>query len=464
MTALYRLSAAQLADGYARRDFTPVEALRSVVDRVLSLNDRLNCVCHFDPEAAMRDATAATARWAAGMPLSPLDGVPTTVKDLLLAKGWPTLFGSLATNPNQPWDTDAPAVESLRRAGVVIFGKTTTPEWGHKGSTESRLHGITRNPWNTDLTPGGSSGGAGAALASGMGPLAVGSDGGGSCRTPANFCGVVGMKPTHGRVPLWPPSTWGHLTTPGPMTRTVEDAANMLTIMTRPGVRDPLTRPDNPFDAASRLKDGIKGLRVAFSPGFGMPVKKVVRDVVTNSVRTLEDLGAIVEEIDPPVGDVVDLFRSFFFVGAAITLHSIPKEKHELLEDLFRQVAGIGEKMSATDYVLAVRATTELRQRLSQFHRSYDLIVTATNSVLPFPVGAPMPPDDEEGRWDNFSPALFPVNLSGQPGISVPCGHSAEGLPIGLHMVAAAGRDDLVLRAAYAYEQAAGFPHQLAPI
>jgi aspartyl-tRNA(Asn)/glutamyl-tRNA(Gln) amidotransferase subunit A len=238
----------------------------------------------------------------------------------------------------------------------------------------------------------------------------------------------------------------------------------MLTIMTRPDVRDPLTRPDNPFDAASRLKDGIKGLRVAFSPGFGMPVKKVVRDVVTNSVRTLEDLGAIVEEIDPPVGDVVDLFRSFFFVGAAITLHSIPKEKHELLEDLFRQVAGIGEKMSATDYVLAVRATTELRQRLSQFHRSYDLIVTATNSVLPFPVGAPMPPDDEEGRWENFSPALFPVNLSGQPGISVPCGHSAEGLPIGLHMVAAAGRDDLVLRAAYAYEQAAGFPNQLAPI
>ncbi len=178
MTDLFRLAAKQLTEGYQRGDFTPQEVAQAVVDRVLEINEALNCFCHIDSERALADAVESGRRWARGAPLSPLDGVPVSIKDLLLAKGWPTLFGSLATDPNQNWDADAPAVSNLRRGGVVFFGKTTTPEWGHKGATDSRRHGITRNPWNTALTPGGSSGGAAAALASGMGPLAIGSDGG----------------------------------------------------------------------------------------------------------------------------------------------------------------------------------------------------------------------------------------------------------------------------------------------
>ncbi|NQV81299.1 MAG: amidase [Alphaproteobacteria bacterium] len=464
MTDLFRRSAKQLTEGYQRGDFTPQEVTRAVIDRALDLNETLNCFCHIDAERALSDAVESGQRWARGAPLSALDGVPISVKDLLLTKGWPTLFGSLATDLDQAWAEDAPAVSNLRRGGVVFFGKTTTPEWGHKGATDSRRHGITRNPWNTALTPGGSSGGAAAALASGLGPLAIGSDGGGSCRTPANFCGVVGMKPSHGRVPVWPPSTWGHLTTPGPMARTVEDTAQMLSLMSTPDIRDPLTRPDNPLDATKNLKNGVAGLRIALSPGLGHPVKKEIADTIVRAAARFGELGAIVEEAEPNIGDVGELFRTFFFVGAAVTLKSIPKEKHALLEDLYSQVAAIGAQISATDYAEAVRASTDLRQRMAVFHQKYDLILTATNAVLPYPVGMVGPAEDSEGKWDNITATLFPINLSGQPAITIPCGHAQNGLPIGLQLVAAAGHDDLVLRAAYSFEEAAGLPNQMAPI
>lgn len=464
MSELWRLSAKELTDGYASGDFTPAEATQAVLERTSTLNEKLNCFCLVDPDRALADAAASTQRWRAGTALSPIDGVPTSIKDLLLAEGWPTLFGSLTTDPDQAWNADAPAVGNLRRGGAIFFGKTTTPEWGHKGATDSRLHGITRNPWNTDLTPGGSSGGAAAALVSGSGPLAIGSDGGGSCRTPANFCGVVGLKPTHGRVPVWPPSTWGHLTTPGPMARTVADAAQMLRLMSRPDIRDPLTRPDNPFDPVTGMNEGVAGLRIALSPGFGHPVKKEIADAVVRAAQTFSDMGAGVEEVSPDVGDAIELFRTYFFVGAAITMKNIPKHRHALLEELFRQVAEVGAQITATDYVEAVRATTELRQRMGVFHQTYDLILTATNSVLPFPVGMATPPEDADGKWDNFSPTLFPINLSGQPAITVPCDRASNGLPIGLQLVAAAGREDLLFRAALAFERTSGFANQVAPI
>jgi aspartyl-tRNA(Asn)/glutamyl-tRNA(Gln) amidotransferase subunit A len=206
MAELHALSAHGLVAGFKAGDFSPVDATRAVLSRIDELNPRLNAFCLVDAESALAAAKDSEARWSKGSPAGPLDGVPISIKDLLLTKGWPTLYGSRTTNPDQAWDEDAPLVARLRESGAVLLGKTTTPEFGHKGVTDSALHGITRNPWNPDLTPGGSSGGAGAAVATGMGPLAIGTDGGGTVRLPANFCGLVGLKATAHRMPMWPPS------------------------------------------------------------------------------------------------------------------------------------------------------------------------------------------------------------------------------------------------------------------
>src|SRR3954464_11583889 len=265
---LCALSAVELLDGYRKHEFSPVEVTRAVLERIEKLNPVLNAF-NLVSDRALDDAKASEARWKSGATKGLLDGVPVSIKDIILTKGWPTLRGSKTVDPKGPWNDDAPATARLREHGAVLIGKTTTPEFGWKGVTDSALTGITRNPWNPKKTPGGSSGGAAAALASGMAPLAVGTDGGGSIRIPCSFTGVFGIKPSFGRVPAWPLSPFGTVAHLGPMSRNVTDAALMLSVMSLPDARDWHALPYEPRDYRAGLEDGIRDLRIAYSSNLG---------------------------------------------------------------------------------------------------------------------------------------------------------------------------------------------------
>src|SRR5580698_3996955 len=268
-TDVTRLSATELLGLYRRRELSPVEATRAVLARIDMQNAVTNAYCLVRDEEALASAKESEQRWQAAEPAGLLDGVPVSVKDLLLTSGWPTLRGSLTIDEAGPWTVDAPAVARLREHRAVLLGKTTTPEFGWKGVTDSPLTGVTRNPWDVSRTPGGSSGGAAAAVACGMGPLAVGTDGAGSIRIPASFCGIVGLKPTHGRVPVYPPSAFGTLSHVGPMTRTVADAALLLDVLGAPDARDPLALDRQAPVSGDLAAARVRGLRVAYSPALG---------------------------------------------------------------------------------------------------------------------------------------------------------------------------------------------------
>jgi len=272
-TDLTQRPAHELLQLYRSGQASPVEVTQAVLARIERLNPQINAFCVVDPDAALASARASEARWQAhrssGAPVGELEGVPTTIKDLILTRGWPTLRGSRTIDPQQAWDVDAPATARLREAGAVLLGKTTTPEFGCKGETNSPATGITRNPWNTAHTPGGSSGGAAAAVAAGLGPLAVGTDGAGSVRIPAAFCGNVGLKPSFGRVPAYPLSPFGSVAHLGPHTMSVRDAALMMNVLKKPDARDWTSLPPESTDYTVGLEDGIRGMRIAYSPTLG---------------------------------------------------------------------------------------------------------------------------------------------------------------------------------------------------
>src|SRR3954452_8405144 len=294
------LSATELVAAFRVRERSPVEEATAALERIEAHEARVNAFCLVDADAALVEARASEARWARGEPAGPLDGVPVAIKDLLVTRGWPTLRGSRAIDPAGPWEGDAPVVASLRRSGAVLPGKTTTPELGWKGVTDSALTGITRNPWDPERTAGGSSGGSSAALASGMVPLALGTDGGGSIRIPCAFCGLPGLKPTFGRVPAWPASPFGPVSHVGPMARSVADLALLLDVIARPDARDwqQLPPADRSFGAA--LEDGVAGLRIAFSPALGhAAVDPEIAGLVARAAAGFAELGAHVEAADP---------------------------------------------------------------------------------------------------------------------------------------------------------------------
>jgi len=267
-----KMSACELLAGYARRELSPVEVTRAVLARIAADNDKVNAFCLVDEAAALQAASESEARWQAGRPVGLCDGVPATVKELLLARGWPTLRCSRAVEREQAWTEDAPSVALLRAHGAVLLGKTCSPEFGWKGVTDSPLFGITRNPWDLSRTPGGSSGGAAVAAALGMGALHLGTDGGGSIRIPAAFTGIFGLKPSLGRVPAWPSADlWNARSHNGPMTRTVRDAALMLSVMAGPDARDPLSIDASPADYLAACDGDLRGLKVGWVAPANLP-------------------------------------------------------------------------------------------------------------------------------------------------------------------------------------------------
>jgi len=449
------LSATELLTAYRAKTLSPIEATRAVLARITQLNPVLNCFNLIDAKSALASARASEERWAKGTPIGLLDGVPTSIKDIILTKGWPTRRGSKTTDPAGPWKDDAPAVARLREHGAVLVGKTTTPEFGWKGVTDSPLTGITRNPWNPQKTPGGSSGGSAAAVAAGMGPLTVGTDGGGSVRIPCAFTGLFGLKPSFGRVPAWPLSPFGTVAHLGPMTRTVTDAALMMNVLSRPDLRDWHALPFDDCDYLEGLDDGVRGLRIAYSPNLGYAkVDREIAALVKKAVQVFEDLGAQVDEVDPGFEDQQEVFTLHWFPGAAYVVRSIPAAKRKLLDKGLLQVARAGEKITMKQYQEGVTRRGALGVLMNQFHRKYDLLLTPTLPLPAFEAGKEVADVVKERRWTDWSPFSYPFNLTQQPAASIPCGLTKAGLPAGLHIVGPKYADALVLRAARAYESA----------
>ena len=327
------LSASELLRRYRRKSLSPVEVTGACLARIARWNDAVGAFCIVDEDGAIAAARAAEARWLRGEPCGLVDGVPVTIKDLVLTRGWTARRGSHTTAVHPPAASDAPATARLREGGAVLLGSTTTPEFGWKAVTDNPLGHVARNPWNLARTPGGSSGGAAVAAALGMGALHVGTDGGGSIRIPASFCGIVGLKPTFGRVPAWPLSPFGTVAHLGPMARTVEDAALMLTMISRPDQRDWHALPFEAADYRVGLGAGVAGLRIAASATLGsVELHPEVDAAFHAALEVLADLGAKVELVDPPVGQAGSIFARTWFPAAARLIEKLPPEARSRLD------------------------------------------------------------------------------------------------------------------------------------
>jgi aspartyl-tRNA(Asn)/glutamyl-tRNA(Gln) amidotransferase subunit A len=448
------LTASQMAKGYKQRKFSPVEVTKAVLEQIATGEPSINAMCLVDETSALKAARASEKRWMKKSPNAPLDGVPVLIKDLLLTSGWPTLRGSKTIDAGQEWREDAPSVARLKEQGSVLIGKTTTPEFGWKGVTDSPLTGVTRNPWDLTRTPGGSSGGSAAAIAAGYGPLSLGTDGGGSIRIPAAFSGIFGLKPSFGRVPAYPLSPFGTVAHVGPMTRTVEDAALMMNAISLPDERDWTSLPHEGRDFVKGLKGGVRGLRIAFSPRLGQSeVEPQIARLVKAAVKSLADLGAKVEEVAPALDDAGAIFRVLWWSGVRGLLGSLPETKRRLLDPGLNDVLEQSKAISLEDYFDAVKQRGMLGSRMRQFMERYDLLMTPSLPIAAFEAGQLAPVAEGIGKWVDWTPFSYPFNLTQQPAASVPCGYTAAGLPAGLQIVGRMFDDWTVLRAAFAYEQ-----------
>ena len=446
-------TATELIRAYRAHDLSPVEATEATLERIDDRDPDLNAFCLLDPEAALTQARASEARYARREPAGPLDGVPVAIKDLLVTKGWPTLRGSTAIDPKGPWQDDAPVVASLRRSGAVFLGKTTTPELGWKGVTDSALTGVTRNPHDPAKTAGGSSGGSSAALAAGMVPLALGTDGGGSIRIPCAFCGLPGLKPTFGRVPAWPASPFGPVSHVGPMARTVADLALLLDVIAQPDARDWQQLPPATASFAAGLEDGVAGLRIAFSPELGFAtVDAEIATLVAQAAEDLQALGAHVEHVDPGFPDPRETFDVLWSTGAARAVETLPRT--DGIDPGLAAIAEQGRAHSGLDYLRACGERDQLAIALGRFHESWDLLLTPAMPIAAFDAGREVPVGSDDPRWPGWTPFTYPFNLTQQPAATVPCGFTSDRLPAGLQIVGPRHADALVLRAARAYEQA----------
>lgn len=448
------LTALEMRDAFAAGTLSPVEAAEACLDRVHRFDGQVHAYSQINEEITLAEARAAEARYRDGTAQGLVDGVPVAVKDIFLAEGWPNLKGSRLMDPHKPGAEDSPAVAALRRHGMVTLGRTTTPEFGWKGVTDSPLEGPTGNPWNPALTAGGSSGGSASAVVLGMGPLALGTDAGGSIRIPAAFSGLFGHKPTHGLCPMWPPSAFWPLAHVGPMTKTVADSALLMNVLAEPDPRDPTLAP-NRTDFLAELEGGVEGLRIAFSRtlGFDCPVDPEIADSVAAAARRLEDLGATVEQADIGLPDPRTAFDTLFYGGAANAMRDIGPADRERMDPGLAAVAAWAEGLSLLDYQGALNERARWIETTSLFHQRYDLLVTPTLPIPAFAKGREVPEGWPHERWPSWTPFTYPFNMTGQPAASVPCGFTSAGLPIGLHFVGARHADALVLRAAHAYQQ-----------
>src|SRR5215831_10246675 len=450
------MSASDLAAAIARKKLSPLEVVDAVLARI-EKTSALNAYVTLDADGARRAARAAErALTRRSATLGPLHGVPFSAKDLVITRGLRTTFGTPIYRDNVPTE-DAPAVARMKAAGAILLGKTNTPTMGWVGITDNLVFGLTRNPWNLERTPGGSSGGAGAAVAAGLGPLALGTDGGGSIRKPAAFCGIVGFKASYGRVPVYPATGAWSLSHVGPMTRTVTDAALVMTVCAGPDDRDPSSLPGGPTDYVKALKGSVKGLRVAYSETLGLApaVDPEVRAAAGAAAAAFRQLGCRVTQVTPDWPSPWEAWRVIFLGGIAARLAPYRARREDIdagLLPIIEETLG----WPPTRYVQAWFDRLAWWQHPRGFFEKYDLLLTPTTTTVAFEHGRLYPTEIDGVKVDRHASSVFtyPFNLTGQPAISVPCGFTRSGLPIGLQIVGRRFDDATVLRASAAFERA----------
>ena len=463
---LCTMDAVTMAAEIRARRLSPVEVTQAVLERMERLEPTLHAYCTPTPELAMETARRVEAAIAGGQQVGPLAGVPVAVKDLICTRGIRTVSGSRAYEDFVP-DEDDVVVERLKAADAVILGKTNVPEFGYSGVGHNPVFPATRNPWNTELTPGGSSAGSGAAVAAGMGPLALGSDGGGSIRIPSSFCGLYGLKASMGRVPLYPGtkderlpgvSSWESLEHIGPMTRTVADSALLMSVIAGPDPRDRLSVPAGDVDWTRCTEGGIQGLRVAYSADWGYAaVDARVRAVVDDAVEAFErDLGCTVERVDPSWPHPYEAFWAI--VANESDLRGLRAMVERIGADNMTPhvVDFIRTEWTAEQFTDALMVRKAVQNGMWRLMQDHDLLLTPTLAVPPFEVGI-QGPEVIDGRsvepfeWLHFT---YPLNFTGQPAASVPAGWTDDGLPVGLQIIGRHLDDSTVLRASAALEAA----------
>jgi aspartyl-tRNA(Asn)/glutamyl-tRNA(Gln) amidotransferase subunit A len=458
-TVIADFTCADLSNAYRRGSLSPVEVVRDVLSRIDQAAP-LNAFMPFEAEAALATARRSEARWREGKPLSDIDGIPATIKDNIWVKGLPTRRGSRTTD-TLPVPEDAPAVARLREQGAIIVAKTTMSEHGWTGVCHSPLTGITRNPWNSECTPGGSTGGSAVAAALNLGVLHLGTDGAGSLRIPAAFTGVFGMKPSFGQVPIYPALLLNVLSHQGPIALTVADAARMLSAIGQPDARDMAAWNTAAPDFVAGLNDGVRGLRIAFSPRLGhvTNLDPEIEAAARRAAEILAEQGAIVEEADPALDRARDLIRAMWWPVATAIVDTVPKQRRNEMDPGFLAIAERGRDYAIGDYLAAYAGRAELHRTMLRFHERYDLLITPTMPITTFKAGRDGPESSDFGDdWLNWSPYTYPFNLTQQPAASVPCGLSRNGLPMAVQIVGSLRGDATVLRAARAIEEALPMP------
>jgi aspartyl-tRNA(Asn)/glutamyl-tRNA(Gln) amidotransferase subunit A len=469
------MDAVTLGEHIGKKQLSPVEVIDAVLERMDRLEPVLHAFCTPTPDAARAEAQRIADDIAAGHPVGPLAGIPVAIKDLVAVAGVRMVGGSPAYEDFVP-DEDEVSVERLKAAGAVVLGKTNVPELGYSGVGHNPVFPTTRNPWNPERTPGGSSAGSGASVAGGMGPLALGSDGGGSIRIPSSFCGLFGMKASFGRVPVYPAhrdegqpgfSSWESLEHIGPMTRTVADAALMLSVIAGPDDRDRHSLPAADFDWTACLRGDVAGMRVAFSPDWGYAaVDPQVRRIVTDAAQVFErDLGCTVERADPGFDDPYAAFWGLVALETDLRgLRALAEQHAERMTPHLLDF--LNRPWTAEDLTDAVMTRKAVTNKMWQLLRRYDLLLTPTLAVPPFPLHM-QGPDQIDGRmlppfqWLAFT---FPINMTGQPAATVPAGWTDDGLPIGLQLIGRHLDDPTVLQASAAFERAAPWKDRWPPL
>ncbi len=450
--------ATELAKQMRAKEISPVELTEIVLERIEEINPKLNAIVTFTPDMAREQAKAAEAAIMRGETDQKLLGLPISVKDLILTKGVRSTRGSLLYENDIPQE-DAPSVERIKAAGAVLLGKTNTPEFGWRGSTTNRVFGETRNPWNLERTPGGSSGGASAAVSAGLGPLALGTDGAGSIRIPCSYTGIFGIKANAGRVPVYPASATGDLSHVGPMTRTVADAALLLSVIAGPDERDRISLPRENIDYMGAVEQGrsagLKGLRIAWSYNLGYsPIEPEIKEITEKAALRFTELGAELEEAHPGFKPPIDILNVFFYGSITASLNDILAEKGDLLDPGLRKITKLGLKLGGMDVSKAMIARAGLWDTVRRFFDKYDLLLTPTLPQAAFELGIEGPTHiaGQSTAGLGWTPFTYPFNLTGQPAASVPCGFTADGLPVGLQIVGRRFAEATVLRAAAAFE------------
>ncbi|HTR83440.1 MAG TPA: amidase [Reyranella sp.] len=451
------INASDLSRRYARRELSPVEFVRETLARAERLQPRLNFFVLLDAEQATESAKESESRWQKGEPLSPLDGVPVSIKDTTNVKGWPTRYGSHATDES-PVAEDAAVTARLRAAGMVIIGKSTTPEFGWKALTDSPLQGTTRSPWNPAHSPGGSSGGASSLTASGVCPFNHGNDGGGSIRIPASHTGLVGLKPSFGRIPQYPAdSVFADVVSQGVLARSVLDTALALNATAGPDARDWRSLPAEPRDYTLGLDAGVRGWKIGLSLDFGeVKADPEVRELVAQAAKRFEELGAHIEDVGPLIAPLQPQFEALWIGSFAVRLGQIPTQLHGKLDPGFRAAAEKGRAITLADYARSYEARSRLARDMALVHRKYDLILAPVAPTAAPPVET-LYNTDAFPRWTKGAPFTLPCNLTGQPAASMPAGLTKAGLPVGIQLIGPPRADHLVLQAMRAYESAAGW-------